>query len=257
MKVIAVISYLILITCNWLYFVIPINGEVAALRIAKSYPAFFIPAKYAFYIWFFLYIYLGVYTVWQIVIFRKAYGYQSLSLEHSRIIFTLSCLLNVFWIISWSFGYIALALMINIIALIGFTIYNHDLLDVEQTWPEKLLIKLPFGIYYGWLTIITIANLMILRVSSDWRGFWIPETVKTAGIIFMIMIVAIIILFKYQGIPYCLGILWGYIGILVKHVSKSDYKGQYPEIIIPLVLCIIVLIVLIGIRLINLVRKGD
>jgi hypothetical protein len=42
---------------------------------------------------------------------------------------------------------------------------------------------------------------------------------------------------------YGFTVIWGYIGILVKHISKLNLSGKYPDIITTIIVCIIVLTV--------------
>ena len=38
---------------------------------------------------------------------------------------------------------------------------------------EKLFIRLPFSVYFGWITVATIANITTLLVDIGWNGFGI------------------------------------------------------------------------------------
>jgi hypothetical protein len=97
---------------------------------------------------------------------------------------------------------------------------------------EKVFVKLPFSIYFGWITVATIANMTTLMLSVGWNGFGLSQTVWAVAIIAIGAIIGIITIFRNKDYPYGLVILWAYAGILIKHTSASGFNGMYPAVMI-------------------------
>lgn len=117
----------------------------------------------------------------------------------------------------------------------------------EQLTPqEKFFVKLPFSVYFGWITVATIANATVLLVSLDWNGFGISEQVWTVLVVFMGLFVAILTILRNKDIAYGLVFLWAYFGILIKHVSKEGFAFQYPAVVYAAGFCILLLTVTLG-----------
>jgi hypothetical protein len=39
------------------------------------------------------------------------------------------------------------------------------------SWRERLAVHVPFSVYFGWITIASIANVSAALVSVGWDGF--------------------------------------------------------------------------------------
>ena len=48
-------------------------------------------------------------------------------------------------------------------------------LRTELSTRDRLLVRLPFSVYFGWVTVATIANITVWLVSIDWDGFGLSE----------------------------------------------------------------------------------
>jgi len=58
-----------------------------------------------------------------------------------------------------------------IIILFSLIWINREIRKVSLTDKEYLFIRLPFSIYFGWITVATIANATVYLVSIGWNGF--------------------------------------------------------------------------------------
>ena len=90
---------------------------------------------------------------------------------------------------------------------------------------EKLFIRLPFSVYFGWITVATIANAAALLVSLGWNGFGIPESIWTIIILATGTLIGTATLLRFESIAYGLVLVWAYAGILIKHTSASGFFG--------------------------------
>lgn len=240
-------SFLIMVVVNALANIIPING-VGTGEVSDSYPNLFAPAGYTFAIWGLIYLLLSGYVLYQLGFFRTDNNSARLELINKiNPYFILSSIANTLWIFSWHYYNIGLSMLFMIVILLCLIIINIEINNSElfknAKLKDKLLIKLPFSVYYGWITVATIANATTYLVSIGWNGFGISESIWTVLIITVGLIISVANILKYNDIAYGLVIIWAYVGILVKHVSESGFAGQYPSIIAAVSIAVAVLIV--------------
>jgi len=102
------------------------------------------------------------------------------------------------------------------------------------------IIKASFGIYLGWICIVTIANVTALLVSYGWNGFNVSQE---AWAIIMILAGTLIVSFTLLQLrnPFIgIAVAWAFIGIAIKR--QDDYRSIFITALIALVLVAIVTI---------------
>tara|TARA_A100001015_G_scaffold312947_1_gene419098 strand:- start:1340 stop:1771 length:432 start_codon:yes stop_codon:yes gene_type:complete len=92
-----------------------------------------------------------------------------------------------------------------------------------------------FNIYFGWITVATVANFTGLLISYEWGGFGISQEAWTSLIIVVATAIAAFTFLKNIAIWYLLPILWAFYGIYYKH-STGILEDNYPLIIYALLL---------------------
>jgi hypothetical protein len=238
-KVSAGLAFLAMVTVNALAQNLPINGVTPA-EISDSYPNLFAPAGFTFSIWGLIYLLLFGYTLYQFGLFQGTdKPVKTKLLEKTRVLFIISSIANIAWIFSWHYDIIPLSMIFMVVILICLIILNRDLANEHLTNREKFFIRLPFSIYFGWITVATIANATTLLVSLGWDGFGIPEDVWMVMILLVGTFIGIAAMIKNDNIAYGLVLIWAYIGILLKHTSPAGFAGQYPGVIITVIVCLV------------------
>ena len=91
-----------------------------------------------------------------------------------------------------------------------------------------------FNIYFGWITVATVANFTGLLVSFKWDGFGISQEIWTSFIILVATGIASYTFIKNKTIWYLLPIIWAFYGIYFKHTS-GILEINYPLIITALI----------------------
>lgn len=234
LKISTVVAYAIMVTVNYLAIALPLGGRETG-AISDIYPSLFTPAGYTFSIWGIIYILLGIYVFYQVT--RKEDS--SLTSRANRI-FIINALLNAAWLFAWHYNLIWLSLLI-MIALLVTLIYIANILRANiLTKEENWTIRLPFSVYFGWITVATIANATILLVSLGWDGFGLPDSAWMVAILLIGTAIGSWRTIYDQSIPYGLVLVWAYGGILTKHLSPAHHDSQYPIVIAVVALCIIV-----------------
>ncbi len=238
----SLITYLIMIVVNALANILPINGQQTG-QVSDAYPNLFAPAGVTFAIWGLIYLLLAAYVLYNLGLFQgDKSSVKKRLLKKIEVIFSVSSIANTAWIFSWHYHIIPLSMLLMIIILVCL-IYIILLVNKEQlSIREKIFIRLPFSVYFGWITVATIANATALLVSLDWKGFGISEPVWTIIIISIGMIIAAVTTIRNRDIAYGLVPIWAYIGILIKHLSAGGFSGQYPGIIATVIACIVLLL---------------
>ena len=138
-----------------------------------------------------------------------------------------------------------------------FLINIANLIKKENLSPaEKIFIKTPFSIYFGWITIATIANATVFLVSLDWNGFGISEQSWTVIILIVGMIIAGFTALNNRDAAYGLVAIWAYAGILNKHLSADGFSFQYPPVVYTIILCILMFIAVLLYIILKPVEKS-
>jgi hypothetical protein len=240
-KIISVIAFISMVIVNALANILPING-INTGQVSDSYPNLFAPAGITFSIWGLIYLLLGIFVIYQFFITKKIK-----ILDQIGIYFIITSIANILWIFSWHYDYIGLSVLLMLIILISL-IKIANILNKENLILTKdfFLISLPFSIYFGWITVATIANITTFLVSLNWNAFGLTEQFWTIAIIIIGSIIGLLRMFKDKNIAYGLVFVWAYIGIWIKHISEVGFNNQYPAIIITTIICIILFLLSIG-----------
>jgi len=232
-NILVIFAYLVMVVFNYLAVTLPLAGRDTG-AISDSYPNLFAPAGYTFSIWGLIYLLLAAYVVYQFT--RPG---DKLTGQINRI-FLPNALLNAAWLLAWHYDVIWLSVII-MIGLLYSLIRIADLLRGKKlSGKEQWLVRLPFSIYFGWITVATIANITILLVSLGWNGFGLPEVFWTVVVLLTGAAIGVWRTILDRNVAYALVLIWAYGGILAKHLSVSGFAGQYPTVIYTVILAMLV-----------------
>lgn len=238
LKIIAAISYVAMVTVNFLANSLPINNRSTG-EISDNYPNLFTPAGPAFSIWGLIYLLLASYVLYQFV--KKSKKTENI-IKKINPFFIATSIANISWIFAWHYDQIGISVLFMGTLLI-LLIKIADILGTEHfSSLEKLLIWAPFSIYFGWITVASIANITVFFVSTGWIGFGITEYIWTSSALLLGAILGILRMQKDKNIAYGTVLIWAYSWILFKHLSPNGFDGQYPIVIATVILCLILFI---------------
>ncbi len=246
LKISAVIFYIAMVVVNFLANSLPLNNRSTG-AISDAYPNLFTPAGITFSIWGLIYFLLAGYIIFQFIYFKKEKNEKKEELlKKINVLFIITSIANIFWIFAWHYDFIGLSLIIMVILLVSL-IKIADILRLEKlTSREKIFISIPFSVYFGWITVATIANVTVFLVSINWNGFGISNFIWTSFILIMGTSIGILRMYKDKNISYALVLIWAYLGILLKHISEKGFGGQYPSVIATVIVCLIFFGLFIG-----------
>jgi hypothetical protein len=242
-RIITVVTFLAMVIVNALANTLPING-VNTGGVSDSYPNLFAPAGLTFAIWGVIYLLLLGYTLYQVGLFQEdSSASKAALLDRIGVIFSISSVANAAWIFSWHYHLIPLSMLLMVVILVCLILINQTINSEELSAREKLFVRPPFSVYWGWITVATIANATTLLVSVGWGGFGISEPAWAAIIISVGLLIGVATMLKNRNIAYGLVLIWAYVGILIKHTSASGFAGQYSAVIAVVIVCLVLLIV--------------
>jgi len=250
-KIFVLITYLGMVIVNGLANALPINGMITG-DISDSYPNLFAPTGITFIIWGVIYLLLALHTAYQLGLFQK--DKQSVKqelLNKVGTLFAISSIANIGWIFSWHYKIIPLSMLFMLIILICLLLINLRINQEKLSSNEKLFIRLPFSVYFGWITVATIANASVLLVSllgSNLNLLGISEVIWTVLILLVGLLIGALTTFKNRDLPYGLVIVWAYLGILIKHLlaQPDGYNSQYPAVIVTVIVSLVVQVAVIA-----------
>lgn len=241
-KIIVVVTFLLMIIVNILANALPINGQTTG-EVADSYPNLFAPAGITFAIWGLIYLLLACFTLYLLGFFQgKLDAIKADLLNKTGIVFSISSIANAAWIFSWHYNRIPISMMLMVVILACLIYINCIVVNEKLTTREKFFIRLPFSVYFGWITVATIANATTLLVSLDWNRFGLSEPFWAVLIIIVGMIIGSATIIRNRDIAYDLVMVWAYVGIFIKHTSESGFSGQYPAVIYTVIACVIIFV---------------
>ncbi len=243
LKITAAVGYVAMVTVNYLANALPIGG-VTTGQASDAYANLFTPAGVTFSIWGLIYLLLAAYVVFQFGVFGK----KKRKLDEGQLakingLFLATSLTNISWIFAWHYGLIALSVLLMLVLLVSLIKIADLLGKMAFSKIEAICVRLPFSIYFGWITVATIANITVFLVSLKWDGFGLPEQLWTVAILLVGAGIGIWRMLKDRNVPYGLVVVWAYLGILLKHVSDAGHAGRYPSVIAAVSVSLVLLLV--------------
>ena len=210
--------FLGVILVNTLSVTLPIGGNSTS-EISDMYKTYLTPAGYAFSIWSVIYLLLGGFVI---------YGFRSSSAaKHSvqtiGIWFIVSCICNMGWLILWHYLYIELSLAAMVLLLVSLIMIYRKTRNLDSpTSGQQWLVKLPFSIYLGWISVATIVNVSIVLQKNNWDGFGISDSVWAVIMLGVGTLLAVLVSYPYRDRIYPLIFVWAYIAIALEHREADN-----------------------------------
>ncbi len=250
------IGFFAVIAANALAVLLPLNNNTTQ-ALSDKYPNLFVPAGLTFSIWGVIYILLGIYTVYQLVIAFRPAAQKRDFFDRIGIWFFISCIFNTGWIFAWHYEVMWLSLVIMLLLLISLLVIylrlgigKRD--DVSNN--EKGLVHLNFSIYLGWITVATIANVTAFLVKYGWNRFGFDEQFWTVILIAVAIIITLGMIFIRSDIFYSLVVIWAFAGILIKRLANPATPAML--IIVITISGIAVLALSVIMQIIRYLRSG-
>jgi hypothetical protein len=101
-------------------------------------------------------------------------------------------------------------------------------------------------VYFGWITVATIANITVFLVRLGWNGFGIAEAAWTVVVLLLGAGIGTLRMLRDRDYFYGAALVWAYGGIWLKHASPGGFHGEYPIVIATTIACIVLFLGAMG-----------
>jgi hypothetical protein len=233
-KTLAGISYAGMVAVNLMANSLPINGRLTG-EVADSYPNLFVPAGQAFSIWGLIYFLLGAYVFYN---FGNHAAKTEALLQNINLIFIATSLANILWIFAWHYDYIIFSTFIMVVLLFLLVKIANIICSEQFSYIQNIFIRAPFSIYFSWIIVASIANIVVFLVSIGWNRFGTSESLRTSIILLLGAMISIFLMLKERNVFYAKVFIWAYAWILFKHLSPNGFAAKYPSIIATVLICL-------------------
>lgn len=203
-------ALLAMIAFNILAVTLPLGGRDTG-EVSALYENLFTPAGFTFSIWSVIYIGLTAFTVYQFLPSQA----NNAVVQRVAVLFIVSCLLNLSWLLAWHFLWIGTSVVIMVLLLLTLIlIYLHVTRRSSENTPTyRFMVALPFRIYLGWISVATIANISAYLTSVGWDGGPISGIGWTLIMIAATVVLGLLSLWTRRDYFYPLVLVWGLSGI--------------------------------------------
>lgn len=217
---VVLVAFAAMIAVNVLSSALPIAG-ITMPEISAKYGSLFTPAGFTFGIWGVIYLLLLVFAVYQALPAQR----DNASIAGISGLFIQTCVANAVWIVVWHYEMIAVALLIMLYLLVTLVRIFRRLHDADLSLRDKLLVRLPFSIYTGWITLATIANISALQTATDTNAIGLSYVTWTLIKLAVVAAIGASVLRRYGDIAFVLVAAWAAWGISAMQTSTPAVSG--------------------------------
>lgn len=214
-----------------------ING-LTQKQISDMYITLITPAPSTFGIWSLIYSLLIISMI--VMIVKKDDPYYQSVIEQFTMLFWISCILNIAWIVSFSYVLIELSVLFIVGFLISLALICQKLYKLQKG--KRWLLPLTFGLYTGWLFIATVVNIAAALVKVHWDGFGISDETWANTILIIAVLLVTLVLLKIRNAIFSLPIAWAYIGIYNVLDASEGFSGEFGSLKVVLLAGMVALI---------------
>ena len=207
------VSVILALIVNILASTLPLNGQNTG-EISDRFHVYFVPAGYVFAIWGVIYLGWIAFTIFQFQPSQK----ESPRLRRLGYLFAISNVANAAWLFCWHYNQFGLSVLV-MLALLGLLIASYLRLDVNGTSvtrTEYWSVDVLFGVYLGWITVATVANVTDWLYLVEWNGFGIHAQTWAIIMLGVASLLGLVMALTRQDIGYLSVLVWAFIGIAVK-----------------------------------------
>jgi len=210
---------------NGLANLLPING-LATGEISDTYANYFAPTGLTFSIWSVIYISLTAYVLWRFKnLGDTSDNPKNRHLFHIDLAFLISSIANGLWILSWHYlqFYVSFFMMIVILTAL---IYINLAFKGDQS-----ITTIPFRIYFGWITVATVANATTMIVADSnrfswiWNGGEVSQQIMATIILVVTILIGLVTLIRQKDLYFGGVIVWALFGIYLRHTMDYPNYG--------------------------------
>lgn len=214
-QITTVLVTILTIAVNALANALPLNGLNTG-EISDRFDIYFVPAGYVFSIWGLIYLGLIIFAVFQ-ALPKQA---ENSTLKKIAPFYWLGSLANITWVFLWHYEVFSLTILFMLIILGSLLLINRNL-DKTQGL-IKWMVRLPFSIYLGWISVATIANFSQWLYYFGWNGWGIGPATWAVVMLVVASILGFLMSWLKNDTAYGLVLIWAFVGITVSQAGTSS-----------------------------------
>jgi tryptophan-rich sensory protein len=197
---------------NMLANTLPINGQTTG-EVSDRFPLLITPPGYVFGIWGVIYAGLIGYAIYQALPAQR----DNPRLRRIALPFIISCAANIAWLLLWHHNQYGLTMGAMVGLLLALITIDLRLGRVRGgALAERLLVRLPFSIYLGWVSVATIVNATVALTAAGADGGGVSPEAWTAGLLGVGAGLGWAQALR-GDVAYSLVLLWAFAGIAAKN----------------------------------------
>ncbi|MGO1225667.1 MULTISPECIES: TspO/MBR family protein [unclassified Brachybacterium] len=174
------------------------------------------PASSAFMIWSVIYAGLGAYTLWQWRDREDARGIAPHAIA--------SMLLNAAWILTIQAGWVAVSVVVIALLLAVLAdMFRRTAARGPGGMLERIAVDGTFGLYLGWVSVATCANIAAALKGAGFTGFGIPSVLAVLVLAVVALIGVGLIVAGHRPIAAPLAMIWGLAWIAVGRATDEPH----------------------------------
>lgn len=219
LRVVNIVALLLVLAVNYLSNTLPLGGRTTG-EISAQYPNLFTPAGLTFSIWIVIYIALIAFGFWQAFPMRNTQRahFRNEAVAFIGWNFVGLCLLNVLWLFMWHYEYPTASVIVMLATLLLLIRLNRKIfLYLPHTTDNRDFLQLPFGMYLGWISVATIANITAWLVGQGWDGWGLSQQFWTLSMIVVATLLGLAAVSRWDNVPFALAVAWGLVGMAIRH----------------------------------------
>lgn len=180
----------------------------------------FTPAGYAFAIWGIIYLGLLVLGIYMVLRAFKDDGNNAFIAKAAPTLI-LAHLGNATWLWFWlnEEAGITVIVMVFILIMLILTVLRLNMERWDAPLKFIVLVWWPIDLYFGWISVATIANISAYLGKLNWTG-GISEITWTVIMISIATLLALFMIFARNMREYAAVFIWALIAIAVRHTDQ-------------------------------------
>lgn len=236
-RIYPVLALILVLLVNFLANYLPIAGRSTG-AISDEYPSLFTPAGFTFSIWGVIYLFLIGYCIYQALPKNRSKPV----FDRINPLFIINCFANAAWIFSWHYDLLSLSFMImGVILSTLILIYQRIATSSIDSFLDLALIKTPFSLYVGWITVATIANISIIQSAYNWNDALLAQQDWTIIKLALAGAVGAAMILQQRDKVFGLVVVWASYGIYSKQIGGNPLvTGAAGTVMVLLLVAIVV-----------------
>lgn len=208
-----------------------ILGQYSMAEISAMHQTGITPASFTFSIWSLIYLSLAVMVIGHLYIAFKKPEDHVINRELQIIgpFFAVNQLAIGLWVYFWLNNYIGISLLLLLVQL--YTLYvigqRLSLLNPKLGKVSLFLTQFPLSIYFGWITIATLANFASWIHSLGWLTDVSTDTYMSYVLVLLAIVIGYLTIYFRHNIFFGIVFIWAFYGIFMKRMELDDPLYSY------------------------------